>query len=81
MAEIVLALAASHGPMLGSTADDILRHGGRDRNGEAVMEAFLSGDTDAPGRIDAGRLNSGSSEIRNWVIVGAATQRGPELVS
>ena len=80
MAEIVLALGASHRLMLCSPADDILRHGERDRrnpawldrNGQPVMEAFLSGDTDALGCIDPGRLNSGSSEIRNWVTVGAA---------
>lgn len=38
MAEIVLALASSHGPMLGSPAADILQHGDRDRRNPAHLD-------------------------------------------
>lgn len=38
MAEIVLGIASSHGPLLGSPAEDILKHADRDINGIAHLD-------------------------------------------
>lgn len=39
-----------------------------------VMDAFLSGDGDALGAIPRRQLNSGNSEIRNWIAVAGASE-------
>ncbi len=38
----------------------------------AVIDALRRKDTDALARLDPRRLQAGSSEIRNWIVVGAA---------
>ena len=37
-----------------------------------VVKAFLDCDGDVLGNIPKNRLNSGNSEIRNWITVGGA---------
>jgi hypothetical protein len=37
-----------------------------------VVEALLKGDTAALSRVPVEALNSGSSEIRNWLVLGGA---------
>lgn len=39
-----------------------------------VMDGFLTCDGDVLGKIPLGRLNSGNSEIRNWIAVAGASE-------
>jgi 3-O-methylgallate 3,4-dioxygenase len=39
----------------------------------SVMEAFLACDGDKLGAIPRVQLNSGNSEIRNWIVVAGAS--------
>jgi hypothetical protein len=58
-----VALVASGG-LSHFTVDEALDRG--------IVDALISGDTDALGRVPTEALNSGSSEIRNWLVLGGA---------
>lgn len=42
---------------------------------QAIIAAFERGDVELLARLDPRRLQSGSSEIRNWLVVGGAAQK------
>jgi hypothetical protein len=62
-APLKVALVASGG-LSHFTVDEALDRG--------IVEALLSGDTKSLEQVPSGALNSGSSEIRNWLVLGGA---------
>jgi aromatic ring-opening dioxygenase catalytic subunit (LigB family) len=64
-AELRVAVVATGGLSHFVTNEELDRH---------VLDALCAGDADALTALPAARLNSGNSEIRNWIALAAACE-------